>query len=175
MTEQGDVDKYIKCSKCRCKYINEEEHIKTDFGYTRLGERFKTCITCRNKRQTVAKVYCEKNKDKIKDYQKCYRGKNKDTLKEYSKENTDKQSYETCKFCGFQVLTFSMNKHRKSNKCKQWELLQQRVDLNNPDILSIDYTKNDEPYPVYQDYEKTIEYREKYLGYDRNKKTLSVV
>ena len=39
MAEQGKIDKYIKCSKCRCKYINDEEHIKADFGYTRLQKK----------------------------------------------------------------------------------------------------------------------------------------
>ena len=49
MTEQSEVDKYVKCCKCRCKYINDDEHIKEDFGYNRLNERFKTCSKCRDK------------------------------------------------------------------------------------------------------------------------------
>ena len=32
MAEQNGEDTYIKCSKCRCKYINDDEHIKADFG-----------------------------------------------------------------------------------------------------------------------------------------------
>ena len=41
---------YISCGKCKKKYSNDEEHvISTDFGYTRLEERFKTCKTCRAK------------------------------------------------------------------------------------------------------------------------------
>ena len=43
------IDKYIKCSKCNCKYNNDEESIKTYFGYNRLKERYKTCCKCRNK------------------------------------------------------------------------------------------------------------------------------
>ena len=49
MTEQGGEDKYIKCSKCKCKYINDDNHIQTDFGFNRLNERFKTCTKCRSK------------------------------------------------------------------------------------------------------------------------------
>ena len=49
MTEQGEVDKYVKCSKCRCKYINDDDHIKNDFGYNRLNQLFKTCTKCRTK------------------------------------------------------------------------------------------------------------------------------
>ena len=49
MAEQDSKDKYIKCSKCKCKYINDDNHIKADFGYNRLNERFKTCVKCRTK------------------------------------------------------------------------------------------------------------------------------
>ena len=49
MAEQSGEDKFIRCSKCKCKYINDYEHIKKDFGYTRLEEQYKTCIKCRNK------------------------------------------------------------------------------------------------------------------------------
>ena len=49
MIEQSEVDKYVKCYKCTCKYINDDEHIKEDFGYNRLNERFKTCSKCRDK------------------------------------------------------------------------------------------------------------------------------
>ena len=49
MAEQSGEDKYIKCSKCKCKYINDDEHIKADFGYNRLNQRYKTCVKCRTK------------------------------------------------------------------------------------------------------------------------------
>ena len=49
MAEHSGEDKYIKCSKCKCKYINDDEHIKADFGYNRLNERYKTCVKCRDK------------------------------------------------------------------------------------------------------------------------------
>ena len=49
MTEQDSKDKHIKCSRCKCKYHNNDDSIKTDFGYNRLGEQFKTCFVCREK------------------------------------------------------------------------------------------------------------------------------
>ena len=49
MAEESKHDKYIICSKCKSKYINDEEHISNDFGYTRLEERYKTCVRCREK------------------------------------------------------------------------------------------------------------------------------
>ena len=51
MTEEGKNDKYIICSDCRSKYINDEEHINKDFGYTRLEMRYKTCVKCRARKK----------------------------------------------------------------------------------------------------------------------------
>ena len=47
--EQSGEDKYIKCSKCKCKYMNDDNHIKNGFGFNRLNERYKTCVECRTK------------------------------------------------------------------------------------------------------------------------------
>ena len=38
MTEQGENDKYIKCSRCKMKYHNNDDSIKQHFGYNRLDE-----------------------------------------------------------------------------------------------------------------------------------------
>ena len=40
-------NKYIICSKCHMKFINDDENIKKDFGYNRLNERYKNCVKCR--------------------------------------------------------------------------------------------------------------------------------
>ena len=64
MTEQDSKDKYIKCSRCKMKYINDDEHIKNDFGYNRLNERHKTCAKCRCKQ----KQYYKDNENKLKTY-----------------------------------------------------------------------------------------------------------
>ena len=49
MAEQNEQNKYIKCKGCKCKYIYDEEHIKQDFGYNRLGEQLKSCVNCRDR------------------------------------------------------------------------------------------------------------------------------
>ena len=70
MAEQDKSDKYIKCSKCRCKYINDEEHIKADLGYTRLQERYKTCVKCRTNRSDNYEKYKEHANEYSKQYKK---------------------------------------------------------------------------------------------------------
>ena len=73
MTEEGKNDKYIICSKCRSKYINDEEHITKYFGYTRLEERYKPCVRCRARNKINSKTYQEnilKNRKKRKSIMK---------------------------------------------------------------------------------------------------------
>ena len=134
MTEQNSNDKYIKCARCKKKYLNNDNDIKINFGYNRLKERYKTCIKCR----------------------------------------TDNNSKTHCEKCGIELNKSALSRHKKTNSCKQWELLQSRVDIHDPDIIRFDYNLNNDPIPVYKDYNKTIEYKEKYLGYDRNKKPMSI-
>ena len=45
--------------KCKSKYINDEEHINKDFGYTRLEEIYKTCVKCRARCKVNNKSYCD--------------------------------------------------------------------------------------------------------------------
>ena len=47
MAERQGTDKYIHCSTCKKKFINDYDHIKVDFGYNRLNIRFKCCVQCR--------------------------------------------------------------------------------------------------------------------------------
>ena len=63
MAEEGKDDKYIRCSKCRSKSINDEEHTSKDVGYTRLEERYKTCVKCRARQYTYCNTWLSKNKD----------------------------------------------------------------------------------------------------------------
>ena len=89
MTEEQESDKYIKCSMCKCKSINDDEHSKADFGDNRLNERFKTWFKCRAwKKQSNehckeqiserGKEYYEQHKDKMNDKNKTYHENNKD-------------------------------------------------------------------------------------------------
>ena len=63
MAEQDSKEKSITCSRCKCEYINDDEHIKHEFGFTRLGEQFKTCIACRTKRTQDHMDYYNEHKE----------------------------------------------------------------------------------------------------------------
>ena len=95
MTEQSEADKYIKCSKCKCKYINDAEHIKQDFGFNRLEEKIKTCVKCRRKDCEYSKNYQQTHKEEIaerkKDYNKQYNIDNKEKCKEHNKQYKETQ------------------------------------------------------------------------------------
>ena len=41
------MTEYIKRSRCRKKFINDDEHFQTDFGYNRLNIRYQNCVKCR--------------------------------------------------------------------------------------------------------------------------------
>ena len=71
MAEESKDDIYIRCSKCRSKYINDEEHISKHFGYTRLEERYKTCVKCREMNKVNCKTCCyDKDKDELNEHKK---------------------------------------------------------------------------------------------------------
>ena len=82
MTEQSGNDNYIKCTNCKCKYINDDEHIKTDFGYNILNERYKTCAKCRQRNN----AYNAKHKERVAEYAKAYRETNKDAINEKNRQ-----------------------------------------------------------------------------------------
>ena len=129
MSEEGKNDKYIICSKCRSKYINDEEHINKDFGYTRLEERYKTCVRCRVRNKINCKTYQEKHSEKLKDryetqkeeakeYQKQYREKNADMLKEYDRARD--QIKVNCPNCNCEIVKRKLNRHLQTQKCKSY-------------------------------------------------------
>jgi hypothetical protein len=95
MTEQSEAEKYIKCSKCRCKYINDDEHIKNDFGYNRLNERFKTCVVCRARNRVNDKTYRSIHQAEItertRDYRKQYFQDHKEQYQERYKQYRERQ------------------------------------------------------------------------------------
>ena len=49
MAEENKNDTHIRCSKCKSEYINDEEHISKDFGYTMLEDIYKTWVKCRGR------------------------------------------------------------------------------------------------------------------------------
>ena len=68
MTEEDKSDRYITCSKCTSKYINDGEHINKYFGYTILEMIYKTCVRCRARNKRFCKTYSEKHTKKNKEY-----------------------------------------------------------------------------------------------------------
>ena len=68
----------IICSKCKCKYNNDENTILTEFGYNNKHERFKTCKSC--KRQSAS--YRRSHTEEIKNYNR---------LNQYAKQQHNKQ------------------------------------------------------------------------------------
>ena len=80
MTEQGEGNKYINCSRCRIKCHNDDDRIKEHFGFTRLGERLKTCTRCREKRNA------KQQKPHRKEYNKRYYEEHKEHKSALSKE-----------------------------------------------------------------------------------------
>ena len=102
MAEQQGNDKYIKCSSCKCKHINDAEHIEVDFGYNRLDERFKTCNKCRSK----FSVYCDTQHGI--DTRKAYYDRKG---KAYNCEKL------TCSTCGAIRGRGFMRAHEKQNGC----------------------------------------------------------
>ena len=93
MEELSGQNKFIKCSKCKCKYINDDEHIKSDFGYNRLNIQYKCCVKCRNKEND----YYKRNANAL-----C------DTKRKY---------YEPCSICNTSVYKYQMSKHQASPIC----------------------------------------------------------
>ena len=96
MAEQGD-DTYIKCSRCKCKYHNNDESIKDNLGFNRLDEQLKTCVKCRNYR----KQYQQDNFDKLAQRKHQYWIDNKDTIHTQRQEliRTADESNGTVKYC----------------------------------------------------------------------------
>ena len=102
MTEQPGNDKYIKCSACKSKCINDEEHIRTDFGYNRLNERYKTCVTCRDK--SYAYSHSERGVEvRATSYENRGRAYNYEKL--------------TCPTCGASVCRNAKQRHERGKGC----------------------------------------------------------
>ena len=93
MAEQSEDNKYIKCSKCKMKYINDKEHIKSDFGYNRLGEQFKCCIKCGAINREYTRKWYEKNKDTIIADKKQHYNEHREQILKYSLERDKKKHY----------------------------------------------------------------------------------
>ena len=116
MAEESKHDKYIICSKCKSKYINDEEHISNDFGYTRLEERYKTCVRCRARNKVNCKTYYNKHIEEEKERSKKYREEHLEEKKEYDKHYG--QIKINCEYCEREVAKAKLARHNKTNICK---------------------------------------------------------
>ena len=106
MAEVCEADKYIKCSKCKCKYHNNDDNIKTDFGHNRLGDRFKSCVKCRAKGREYWSTYYDKNKNelnadkradiKVSEYNKKYLAEHGDKINTRRRNNRDQARTAEC-------------------------------------------------------------------------------
>ena len=131
MAEESKHDKYIICSKCKSKYINDEEHISNDFGYTRLEERCKPCVRCRKRNKVNCKTYADNHQEELNEYSKTYREEHVEERKEYDKQyreiNIDRlREYDrarskvttVCEICGKEVGKKYLSKHQENAKCQ---------------------------------------------------------
>ena len=52
MAEQQGINNYITCSTCKKKYINDDESIKSNFGFNILNKQYTCCVKCRSYSKT---------------------------------------------------------------------------------------------------------------------------
>ena len=55
-SEGESNNNYIVCTRCHKKFINDEEHTKTDFGYNGLNIRYKNCVKCRTSNKEKSRI-----------------------------------------------------------------------------------------------------------------------
>ena len=129
MTEENKNDKYIICSGCTCKYINDEEHISNDFGYTRLEMRYKTCVRCRVRSKINNKTFLEKHPEKNKEYYEAHKEEAKERNKQHRQNNKEhyleydrarNQIKVNCPNCNCEIVKRKLNSHLQTQKCKSY-------------------------------------------------------
>ena len=143
MAEESKHDKYIICSKCKSKYIKDEEHISNDFGYTRLEDRYKTCVRCRVRGKVNGKTYYNKHIEEIKEYSKKYREEHLEESKQYRENNIDRlREYDRarskvktgCEICGKEVGKQYLSKHQENANCQLVAIIKKTKQLINKNV-----------------------------------------
>ena len=117
MAGQRANDTHIKCTRCNVEYHKTDEDIKDNFGYNRLGEPFKTCLNCREKkrgynRQWYKQRY-ETNRDEELERQRIYREQHKEERQEKSQEIVE------CDVCGVSIRKWGLARHQRTTKCNK--------------------------------------------------------
>ena len=150
MSGRSEQDKYIKCKGCKCKYINDEEHIKEDFGYNRLGEQLKSCVKCRTKNKHDKEKKKQQSLDTNVNYlcTRCYQVKPRTEFGEYEMHVYDKElkrtqqvmvPYKSCNICREQCNKYQEDNADKQKHCKaiyKNKKLQQEVDKEIEQVCS---------------------------------------
>ena len=125
MTENdSEVDKYIKCSRCKMKYNNTDEDIQTNFGFNRLNERLKTCVTCRGKAKKhrdnhpeqitqANQRYRDNHPEQVKETKQKYHDSNRETI------NVKKNIQVECELCGASICKSVLRRHQQGTACKK--------------------------------------------------------
>ena len=106
----------IKCSVCKCKHVNDDEHIQTYFGYNARNERYKTCLKCRTKK----KVRDEKHKGENHEYQKKHHQKQTETQTEDEQRSNKHKKSEYDKLYN-QTLRKTLNNRKLKTFAEQIE------------------------------------------------------
>ena len=104
--DQAIMTKYINFSKCHMKFINDDQHFKTDFGYDILNI---WCVKCR----TYQAEYRGKHRDELREKQTWYYNDNKEELNKKNIEYNKVYHSEKveCNICGKTITRKSMFKH----------------------------------------------------------------
>ena len=132
MATQSEQDKYIKCKWCKCKYISDDEHIKQDSGYNRLGKQLKPCVKCRNQNKKGREIAKQQSIDTNVNTlcSRCCQVKPKSDFGEYNIQAYDTElkrsrevviSYKSCEICREQHNTYREDNHDldKQRQCNQ--------------------------------------------------------
>ena len=68
MAHEDNKPKYLYCSGLGKNYINDDEHVKQDFGYDRLGRRYKSCAQCRERYARHRESHREERRETANQY-----------------------------------------------------------------------------------------------------------
>jgi hypothetical protein len=131
MSAEEQVMNITKCTRCHMRHKDDM------FGTNRLGEKFKTCNTCREKNRgknkAYNKAYREANKDKIAIYQKTYKDKNQ------CEHGLFKDTCYTCgsgpRFCVHKLPPKRCETCTPSNFCQHSKLLVLKCRSCNPELF----------------------------------------
>lgn len=142
MAAEEQAMNITKCTRCHMRHKDDM------FDTNRLGEKFKTCNTCREKNRASVKAYKDNNPGKVKKQQEAYSEKNKDKIAERSKAYKENNKCEhgvyknTCYTCASGPMFCEHKLPRKScltctplNFCKHSKRLDLKCRGCNPELF----------------------------------------